>query len=200
MYRSEVADLRRVFFPTDVILHDNNNYYIIKTTAREYAAVFKMAKGYLETARNLLQDSPGDDFNSNLMTTVRAIAEIEAKLNGNEVKRDTSSDIDYCQKRYEEMLAKYGQNGLFGKACSATIDAGVALANALRSADRNIDAGKLLVDLVASSRRVHGKDHRCTKSATSALQILREELLNADDPEFRDTDGWLMMHDEVRLS
>jgi len=127
----------------------------------------KKEKGYLETARNLLQDA---DANSSLMTSVSDIAEIEVKLNGS----NASSDVDSLRKRYEETSAKSGRE------TTLTIDAGVSLAKVLRSVDRNIEAEKLLANLVATSRRVHGEDHHCTKSAASALQGVTEELF--EDP------------------
>ena len=52
----------------------------------------KRATGYLEMARDLreLRDAPapGDDSNCTPVTTVRTVAEIEGKLNGDEVKRE----------------------------------------------------------------------------------------------------------------
>lgn len=138
----------------------------------------KMEKAYLETARNLFQDADAD-----LTTSVSDIAEIEVKLNGS----NASSDVDSLRKRYEETLATSGRE------TTLTIDAGVALAKALRSADRHIEAEKLLANLVATSRRVHGEDHQCTKSAATALQGVTDELL--EDPsstksEFDDIEGW----------
>ena len=111
------------------------------------------------------------------------IAEIEVKLNGS----NASSDVDSLRKRYEETLA------MSGRETSLTIDAGVSLAKAFRSADRHIEAEKLLANLVATSRRVHGEDHPCTKSAATALQGVTDELL--EDPsstksEFDDIEGW----------
>ncbi|KAL7501363.1 hypothetical protein ACHAWT_010771 [Skeletonema menzelii] len=134
----------------------------------------KKAKGYLETARNLLQDADSDT------SSVSDIAEIELKLNGS----NTSIDVDSLRKQYEETLAKSGRE------TTLTIDAGVSLAKALCSADRSCEAEKLLVNLVATSRRVHGQDHNCTKSALKALQGLTLEVPSSIDSEFGDIEGW----------
>eukprot|EP00986_Skeletonema_menzelii_P006520 scaffold2479_cov153-Skeletonema_menzelii.AAC.7 len=134
----------------------------------------KKAKGYLETARNLFQDADSDT------SSVSDIAEIELKLNGS----NTSIDVDSLRKQYEETLAKSGRE------TTLTIDAGVSLAKALRSADRNFEAEKLLANLVATSRRVHGQDHNCTKSALNALQELTLEAPSSIDSEFEDIEGW----------
>mmetsp|Transcript_24833 Transcript_24833/g.49651 ORF Transcript_24833/g.49651 Transcript_24833/m.49651 type:complete len:387 (+) Transcript_24833:115-1275(+) len=138
----------------------------------------KKSKAYLETARNLLQDADDDSDSS-----VRDIADIEIKLNCS----SASSDVDSLQSRYEETFAKSGRE------TTLTIDAGVALAKALHSSDRHIEAEKLLANLIATSRRVHGQDHHCTKSAATALQGLTNELLedpSSTDSEFGDIDGW----------
>jgi len=137
----------------------------------------KKAKAYLEMARNLFQDA--DDDNS----SVRDIADIEFKLNG----INSSSDVDSLRSRYEETLAQSGRE------TTLTIDAGVALAKALHGSDRNIEAEKLLANLLATSRRVHGQDHRCTKNAATALQGLTNEFLedpSSTDSKFGDIDGW----------
>ncbi|KAK1737788.1 hypothetical protein QTG54_011560 [Skeletonema marinoi] len=135
------------------------------------------AKAYLEMARNLFQEAEDDN------SSVRDIADIEIKLNG----INSSSDVDSLRSRYEETLAKSGRE------TTLTIDAGVALAKALHGSDRNIEAEKLLANLLATSRRVHGQDHRCTKSAATALQGLTNELLEdprSTDSGFGDVDGW----------
>ena len=139
----------------------------------------KKSKAYLETARNLLQDADDDSDSS-----VRDIADIEIKLN---CSNASSGDVDSLQSRYEETLAKSCRE------TTLTIDACVALAKALHSSDRHIEAEKLLANLVATSRRVHGQDHHCTKSAATALQGLKNELLedpSSTDSEFGDIDGW----------
>ena len=140
----------------------------------------KKTKAYLEIARNLFQDAD-DDTDSSVRD---GIADIEIKLNG----INASSDVDSLRSQYEETLAKSGRE------TTLTIDAGVALAKALHGSDRNIEAEKLLANLVATSRRVHGQDHHCTKSAATALQGLTNELLedpsSTDDSEFGDIDGW----------
>ena len=128
------------------------------------------AKEYCEKARDLLLDA-GDKSSFNLITTVRAITEIDAKINGNGLTRDASSDVEYLRRRYEEFLP------YFGEETSSTIDAGVKLANALCKADRHEEAERLLSHLVSTSHRVHGPRHRCTQAAASALQtISRSEL------------------------
>ena len=91
--------------------------------------------------------------------------------------------MDSLRKQYEETLAKSGGR-------ETTLDAGVSLAKALRIADRNIEAEKLLTNLVSTSRRVHGQDHRCTKSALAALEGLRLEKAMSIDSEFGDIEGW----------
>lgn len=142
----------------------------------------KNEKGYLKMARNLLQDTDADT-NSNMMTSVSDIAEIEVRLNGS----NSSSDVDSLRKQYEETLVRSGPES------TLTIDAGVSLAKALRSADRNIEAEKLLANLVATSRRVHGEDHHCTKSAATALQGVTDELLgdpSSTNSEFDDVEAW----------
>ena len=137
------------------------------------------SEAYLETARNLLQDADDSD------SSVRDIADIEIKLNDND--SHASSDVDSLRSRYEEMLSKSGRE------TTLTIDAGVALAKALHSSDRHIEAEKLLANLVSTSRRVHGQDHHCTESAATALHGLTNELLedpSSTDSEFGDIDGW----------
>eukprot|EP00984_Skeletonema_dohrnii_P032080 scaffold25496_cov80-Skeletonema_dohrnii-CCMP3373.AAC.3 len=140
----------------------------------------KKAKAYLEMARSLFQDA-GDDTDSSVR---HDIADIEIKLNGINA---SSSDVDSLRRRYEETLAKRGRE------TTLTIDAGVALAKALHGSDRNIEAEKLLANLLATSRRVHGQDHHCTKSAATALQGLTNEFLKdpgSTDSKFGDIDGW----------
>eukprot|EP00986_Skeletonema_menzelii_P004227 scaffold1443_cov166-Skeletonema_menzelii.AAC.4 len=61
------------------------------------------------------------------------MAEIELKLHC-----CNASNIDSLRKEYEETSAKSGRETTF------TINAGVSLAKALHSADRNIEAEKLL--------------------------------------------------------
>ena len=137
---------------------------------------FKKSNGFLEMARNILQGADSSDNSS-----VRDISEIEIKLDGS----NTSIDVDSLRKQYEETLAKSR-----GRETTLTIDAGVSLAKALRIANRNIEAEKLLANLVATSRRVHGQDHRCTKSALIALEGLRSEEPMSIDAEFGDVEGW----------
>ena len=132
----------------------------------------KKAKTYLEMARNLLHDTDSGT------SSVCDIAEIELKLNCYNVS------VDSLRKHYEATLAKSGQE------TTLTIDAGVSLAKALHSADRSIEAKKLLAKLVATSRRVHGQDHHCTKSALTALQGLTLEYPSSIDSEFEDIEGW----------
>ena len=127
------------------------------------------AKEYCEKARDLLLNA-GDKSSFNLITTVRAITEIDAKINGNGLTRDASSDVEYLRRRYEEFLP------YFGEETSSTIDAGVKLANALCKADRHEEADRLLSHLVSTSHRVHGPHHRCTQAAASALQTIRSKL------------------------
>ena len=136
---------------------------------------FRKSDGFLEMARNMLQDADSSDSSS-----VSESAEIELKLDGS----STSIDVDSLRKQYEETLAKSGRE------TTLTIDAGVTLAKALRSADRNIEAEKLLANLVAISRHVHGQDHRCTKSALTVLEGLRLEKPMSIDSEFGDIEGW----------
>lgn len=133
---------------------------------------FRKSNGFLEMARNA---------DSSDTSSVSDIAEIELKLDGS----SASIDVDSLRKQYEETLAKSG-----GRETTLTIDAGVSLAKALRIADRNIEAEELLANLVATSRRVHGQDHRCTKSALTVLEGLRSEKPMSIDSEFGDVEGW----------
>lgn len=137
---------------------------------------FKKSNGFLEMARNMLQDAADSETSSG-----SEIAEIENKLNRS---IDESIDVDSLRKQYEETIAKSGRETIL------TINAGVSLAKALYSADRKTEAEKLLANLVATSRRVHGQDHNCTKSAVTALQGLTLEDPSSIDSEFGDIEGW----------
>jgi hypothetical protein len=87
------------------------------------------------------------------------LAETKSMLEGIEYKYQVDEETLWAsQDYYKSNLAEYGEDHAF------TISSGGSFAFKLVSADRLIEAQILLTKIFASSKRIHGPDHKQTKS------------------------------------
>jgi hypothetical protein len=130
----------------------------------------KKSKEYLEIAKGSFEKD-GDEHELDLVAIERCLEIAEEKISGKQPERNAASDLDHLRKRYNRCRENYGQSDL------GTIYYGVALAGDLGVAHQTIEAKRLLLKLVASSRRVHGPDHRCTVRAIDRLKAVKKRLV-----------------------
>jgi len=95
------------------------------------------------------------------------IAAVEARISGDSRPKKEESDLSSLRARYYYMLQMNGENDV------GTMQVGTYLASKLSKANHTIEASRLLDRLVIISRRVHGSDHKQTKTAESWRQRLQ---------------------------
>jgi hypothetical protein len=133
------------------------------------------AKYYTEKARDAIITLGMCEVQVQLTTAAfeSDIDKIEARLSGErpntlDPKRFTSNEVSSLRARYDYSLRLNGENH------AITINMGVVrLAAVLFGAYHTIEAVRLLKTLIATSRRVHGLDHKETKDAELLLQKMQ---------------------------
>jgi len=91
-------------------------------------------------------------------------AETNLALAKSNYKKDNNASTEECQELYKRCV------DAFGKGNPHSIQTGVNLAVSLRKANRTIEAQGLLKMISATSKQVHGPNHKLTKKAESVLQ------------------------------
>jgi hypothetical protein len=126
----------------------------------------RKAKIYFQKARSIFE-SEGDELG--VMTISNLIDNVEAEISGDGRRCLTQAiEVGLELRKYQLFTKEFGADD------NTTIEAGVQLALAMWKEFRTIEAERLLVKLIAASRRVHGMGHDCTQFAISALQRVKE--------------------------
>lgn len=82
-----------------------------------------------------------------------------ARLEGNDSKMSEAALMKNSKAAYEHQIAAHGATSV------ATINVGLAYAGRLKHERHDIEAERLVIKLLADSRRVHGPDHNVTVCA-----------------------------------
>eukprot|EP00984_Skeletonema_dohrnii_P001522 scaffold486_cov148-Skeletonema_dohrnii-CCMP3373.AAC.3 len=129
------------------------------------------AKHYLEISRDFFVTLGGRD--SDIAVAIEGnIANVEARLSGNNLPTKKESDLSVQRARYNCMMR---QNDV------RTTQVGVHLATALFEAYHTIEALRLLEKLACASRRVHGSDHRGTADTAFLLKRFQARYVSIGD-------------------
>lgn len=123
----------------------------------------KTAIEYFEKYREICEEA---DYAAGVTIAGSNLAKAKAKYEG----RNSTSDMEIVEKYRKAYKQRIGSKG---QEHTATLDAGAALAVALKNAHHGIEAERLLTKLVSISMRAHGPDHQITKSAKSDLQKIK---------------------------
>ena len=124
----------------------------------------KEAMEYYEKSRDMSRAAGWTEglltAESNLLNT-----KFEYKENNEEEDWGTLEEekLKLSRKRFEHCVKEHGEEDM------VTTEAGVNLAIDLYNSDHTIEAERLLTNLVATSKRVHGPHHHTTKWAESEL-------------------------------
>jgi hypothetical protein len=128
-------------------------------------ASYKKAIAYLTRAR-IIYNLVGNDFSSNEMEVrIIMIKEklVEMNKEGN-VNEYSAALFKKAKDIYEHNIESHGISSV------KTITSGFNYVNMLYRAHRDFEAERLITELTAISRRVHGPNHNCTIMAEKALK------------------------------
>lgn len=125
---------------------------------------------YYEKARDIFK---GINNITGVTLVENYIVNAKAKYEGKnkEIKKE---ELKQCQKMYELAVKTFGQD------TPDTIRKGVNLSIALREAHRGIEAERLLIKLAATSKQVHGLDHKTTKLAVTYRQKCKDRRVKVE--------------------
>lgn len=121
------------------------------------------AKLYLEKGRDIFSDMADE---MPMLLAEKKIASIEAK---------SGEENHLCVGTLRKIYA-YLQRTI-GETDPQTIGAGVDVAEALCLSYHSIEAERMLIKLIDTTRRVHGMEHECTKRSMSYLQRMKERIV-----------------------
>ncbi|KAL7429293.1 hypothetical protein ACHAXM_001621 [Skeletonema potamos] len=156
-----------------IIAAEANAYVTMGGFARKIGSEEKLkeAKKYFEKTRDIY--SVMDDGDDEMMTSFfdNAISNLDAKIKGEKISHDESTEITLFRSRYEYLLRTNGGGD------PTTINAGVDLVDLLRLTKHSLEAERLVQNLVVTSNQVHGPAHQCTRNAFESWTCIRERLV-----------------------
>ncbi len=123
----------------------------------------RAAVKYLEKFRDI-SNANGSDIGVAMAEANIAFAKSKYKGESNVSKEELVANH---KKLYEKFVAALGESA------QHSIESGINYAGSLWSANQGVEAKKLLAELVAKSKQVHGQDHRLTKIAASMLSDMQ---------------------------
>ena len=140
-----------------------------KESAREAVKHYEKAQAIYNTPGVLRSSAIAADYTKATISTQIAKAKAIYEATESNIEEETRQ----CKEVYENYVKLFGQEAIH------TIRAGASLAFAMKKAFHGIESERLLVKLVAISKRAHGPDHSTTKLVESYLKLFKVRIVNA---------------------
>ena len=118
------------------------------------------------------------DFSKGEEKAKQSVANAERNLALAKRKLANGQDVISSEKMLESLKTVYDASWRRGKDSTDTIRHGINYANELKNVLHTIEAERLLLELSAMSRRVHGPDHKETKKLTNSLQECQQRFVS----------------------
>ena len=137
-----------------------------KESAREAVKHYEKARAIYNTPGVFGSSAIAADIKATISTQIA-----KAKAIYEATESNIEEETRQCKEVYENYVKLFGQEAIH------TIRAGASLAFAMKKAFHGIESERLLVKLVAISKRAHGPDHSTTKLVESYLKLFKVALV-----------------------
>jgi hypothetical protein len=131
----------------------------------------KISIEYFEKARIIYNLFGKKEKSKGMESYIALISARSAKSNEDDANVRATDIFEKLRINYETKLELYGLTSVF------TIGAGLEYARALLQIKHGIEAERIVMKLVTESRRVHGPEHNCTKSAEELIEVCKERFV-----------------------